>query len=75
MSVSDNDSTSFSSNNLKASFMTIYTHLHEKHYVDRLVHALYVKPDHRRRESKLNTSREESARIAFGKTRMRELVA
>ncbi|KAG0205212.1 hypothetical protein BGX28_003149 [Mortierella sp. GBA30] len=28
---------------LKASFTVIYQHLHEKHYLDRLIHALYLK--------------------------------
>ncbi|KAF8945335.1 hypothetical protein BGZ47_002879 [Haplosporangium gracile] len=49
-------------------FQVIYRHLHEKHYLDRLVHAFYHRPT---RSQQLSTTAADLSRIAFhNKTRV-----
>lgn len=45
-------------------FQVIYRHLHEKHYLDRLIHALYQRPT---RSQQLSSSVVDLGRIAFCK--------
>lgn len=45
-------------------FQVIYRHLHEKHYIDRLIHAFYHRPT---RSQQLSSSPADLGRIAFRK--------
>ncbi|KAG0050868.1 hypothetical protein BGZ83_004342 [Gryganskiella cystojenkinii] len=58
-----------STEELQASFRTIYSHLKEKHSIDRLVHGLYVRSDDRHSvDPEKESSREEALRIHFVST-------